>query len=46
MDLKKQNFKKNKKKKKKKRSVDIIVLKMCTINDIHMMYGSRDMECD
>ena len=43
---KKKNKKKKKKKKKKKRSVDIIVLKMCTINDIHMMYGSRDMECD
>ena len=25
---------------------DIIILHMCTINDNHMMYGSRDMERD
>ena len=24
---------------------DIILLHMCTINDNHTMYGSRDMEC-
>ena len=30
--------------KKKKAPGDIIILHMCTINDNHMMYGSRDME--
>ena len=28
----------------KKMPGDIITLHMCTINDNHMMYGSRDME--
>ena len=27
-------------------SGDIITLYLCTINDNHMMYASRDMECD
>ena len=30
----------------KKRPTDIIILHMRTINDSHMMYGSRDMEHD
>ena len=34
-----QNFEKM-----KKRSVDTIILHMCTINKNHMMYGSSDME--
>ena len=25
---------------------DIIILRMCTINENHKMYGSREMECD
>ena len=30
----------------KRKPGDIITWHMCTINDNHMMYGSRDMECD
>ena len=30
----------------KKTPTDIIILKMCNINDNHMMYGSWDIECD
>ena len=33
-------------KKSKNLPGDIIILEMCTINDNHMMYGSRDMEHD
>ena len=38
---KKKNFEKL-----KKASRDIIILHMCTLNNIHMMYGSWDMERD
>ena len=40
-NLKNQNFEKM-----KKTPGDITILHMCTINGNHMMYGSRDMECD
>ena len=40
----KSKFLKNEK--KKKTTEDIIILQICTINDIHMMYGSSDMECN
>ena len=30
----------------KKTPGDIIILHMCAINYNHMMYGSRDIECD
>ena len=33
-------------KKKQKNTEDIIILQICTINGIHMMYGSSDMECN
>ena len=33
-------------KKMKKLSGDIIILHSCNINDNHMMYGSRDTECN
>ena len=39
MDQEYQNFEKM-----KKIPEDIITLQMCTINDSHMMHGSRDME--
>ena len=32
--------------KMKKMPGHIIILHMCTINEIHMMYGSSDMECN
>ena len=32
--------------KMKKTPKDIIILRMCIINNSHMMYGSRDMECN
>ena len=32
--------------KMKKTPKDIIILQMCTINNSHMMYGSRDVECN
>ena len=41
MDPENWNFEKMKKTPK-----DIIILQMCTINNSHMMYGSRDMECN
>ena len=41
MDTENQNFEKMKKTPK-----DIIILRMCIINNSHMMYGSRDMECN
>ena len=31
--------------KKKKITGDIIILQLCTTNENHMMYGSRDMNC-
>ena len=34
-----------KKMKKKKITGDIIILQLCTTNENHMMYGSRDMNC-
>ena len=34
-----------KKIKKKKITGDIIILQLCTTNENHMMYGSRDMNC-
>ena len=30
----------------KKTPRDIIILHMCTINENHMIYGSKDLECD
>ena len=41
MDKENQNFEKL-----KKAPEDIIILQMCTINNSHMMYDSRDMECN
>ena len=41
MNPENQNFEKM-----KKTSEDLIILQMCTINDSHMMYHSRDMECN
>ena len=41
-NLKNQNFEKNE---KKKITGDIIILQLCTTNENHMMYGSRDMNC-
>ena len=41
MDPENQNFEKMKKAPK-----DIIILQICTINNSHIMYGSRDMECN
>ena len=41
MDPENQNLEKMKKTPK-----DIIILQMCTINNSHMIYGSRDMECN
>ena len=38
---KNQNFEKM----KKKITGDIIILQLCTTNENHMMYGSRDMNC-
>ena len=32
--------------KMKKTNEDIIILQMCSINDSHMMYGSRDIQRD
>ena len=39
MDPENQNFQKM-----KKALEDVIILQMCTINNSHMMHGSRDME--
>ena len=36
------NFEKN----EKNMPGDIIILHICTLNESHMMYGSRDTECD
>ena len=41
MDPENQNFEKMKKVPK-----NIIILQICTINNSHMIYGSRDMECN
>ena len=41
VDPENQNFQKM-----KKALEDVIILQMCTINNSHMMHGSRDMECN
>ena len=40
-DPENQNFEKM-----KKTPEDIIILQICTINDSHMIYGYKDMECN